>query len=164
MAPTLEEAFTLRCYLDGANVAVINQRLTGLNRVVGPLNSGTIKFAQTGIEAKIKAPGADWLLMDDKNKIAHIDVRLRATTDEGEIYLHYTGRTDIDEAAAKFLSFAPDARSTQFGESDWIVIPTMETSDERLRGLEKVQLLGQGRWVIDEVGRGIEYAVYVVKS
>ena len=68
-----------------------------------------------------------------------------------------------DAATAKVLSFAEDAKSTEFGEHQgWFIGPTFETSDPELKWIEDVVWVGQGRCVVDEGGVGVEYGVWEV--
>lgn len=162
MALTLEHAFTIRCLLNPSTPTVLGPGSGRGDRIIAPIDSGVIEFVKSGIKAELVAPSADWLILDQINKRAYFDVRLRAKTGAGEVYIQYKGHTILDEAATKIFSFSPEAKSTAFGDSPWAIIPTLETSDEQLKPLETVQLLGQGRWTAELGVLGVEYAVYAV--
>jgi len=149
--------------MDPSTVTTVGSRSDGHVRIIAPLTFGYIRFIDSGVEGKIHPPAADWLLHNPEANQAEFDTRLRASTDSGEVYIHYRGRIGLDDAAKKFLTFSPEASTTEFGDAYWVMTPSLETSDERLKTFEDVQLLGQGRWIVDNNGKGVEYEVFAVK-
>lgn len=68
----------------------------------------------------------------------------------------------MDDAGQKVFSAAPGAKSTQYGDQEWWMSPTVETSDAKFKWMEDTLWLGEGRYVVDEKGRAVEYQVYRV--
>jgi hypothetical protein len=68
-----------------------------------------------------------------------------------------------DDAIAKVIGWAEDAKTTQFGDHEtWFTAPVFETSDPRLKWIESAVWVGRGRCVVDgdgEWGRAVEYEV-----
>jgi hypothetical protein len=129
----------------------------------GIVPSGFVKFINPGIEAETASPGTDWIIQDQQNSIFHLDVRTRARTDIGEIYLQYGGIMTADTAATNVSGGTQDAKNTEFGDSlNRFIKPLVEASDHRMKWLETSALNGEGRWVVDEQRSATEYAVYKV--
>ena len=101
--------------------------------------------------------------LDPSTLISHVDVRTEARTSAGHyISVRYTGVMKSDDAIAKVLSFAEDAKTTQFGDHEtWFTGPVFETSDPDLKWIEDAVWVGRGRCVVDddEGGRAVEYEV-----
>ncbi|KAI2469362.1 hypothetical protein F4781DRAFT_220420 [Annulohypoxylon bovei var. microspora] len=163
MAPTLEYVFTLREYLH-PDMADVGPRLSGPTRLIANVTGGFLKFNNSDIEAQIIPPGGDWPLIDYNTNIIHVDARARAKTDQGEIYLHYTGAVVLNEGMQKLLAKAPDAKATNFGDTTWFTNINAETTDQRLKWMETGMLVGQGRWHVDEKGLAAEYLVYKLNN
>ena len=97
--------------------------------------------------------------------VAHIDVRTQARTADGHsLYIHYNGRLKLDEKANKVLGWESDAKSTEYGDHYWFSAPVVETSDPKLKWVEDVIWIGQGRFVVDESGSAVEYRIYQVEN
>ncbi|KAJ9612928.1 hypothetical protein H2200_002869 [Cladophialophora chaetospira] len=158
-APNLQHVATLRAYIS-PEVVNVGSRSTEHDRFIAPVIGGFFKLTTKDIEAEIIPPGADWPIADSSTGHAYLDVRLRAKTTEGELYIQYTGVLKMNEAATKAFSGAHDAKSTNFGDASWFTRLTVETSDTRLKWLETSLLVGQGRWHVDETGTAAEYMVY----
>lgn len=60
----------------------------------------------------------------------------------------------------KAFTQAPDAKSTEFEEQVFWVSPVIETSSKDLKWLERCLLIGQGRYIHNEEGYGVEYEIY----
>ncbi|KAI1107498.1 hypothetical protein F4804DRAFT_297189 [Jackrogersella minutella] len=163
MAPTLEHVFTMRVYLH-PDITDLGLNASGATRLIAGVASGSIKFENSKIEAQILPPGGDWPLVNFNANSFHIDARVRAKTDAGEIYLHYTGTVALDKGMKKILTKAPDASSTKFGDANWFTKFNVETSDQRLKWMETNVLVSQGRWQIDEKGVAAEYLVYKLNN
>ncbi|KAI1450212.1 hypothetical protein F5Y02DRAFT_106300 [Annulohypoxylon stygium] len=162
MAPTLEYAFTMREYIgtDKAELA----KASGPIRLIISVVDGSIKFGHSDIEAQIIQPGGDWPLVNYETNVLRIDARARARTDEGDMYLNYTGTLIMGEGTKKLLAGAPDAESTNFGDETWYTHINVETTDKRFKWMETSMLVGHGRWHIDEKGAAAEYLVYQMKN
>lgn len=99
--------------------------------------------------------------VDSSTSIAHLDVRAQARLSNGHIiYVHYTGILKIDDATSKVLMGAEDAKTTAYGDHEWYTAPVFETSDPALKWIEDAAWVGQGRVVVDEGGRAVEYGIY----
>lgn len=77
--------------------------------------------------------------------------------------MQYKGLLKIDANSVAVLHFAPNATSTQFGDLDWFITPTFETSDPELKWTESSTLLAEGRWIVDGGKTGVEYVVWKVE-
>ncbi|KAI0888900.1 uncharacterized protein GGS22DRAFT_152655 [Annulohypoxylon maeteangense] len=163
MAPTLEYVFTMREYLH-PDMADVGPKLSGPTRLMANVTEGFLKFTDPEIEAQIIPPGGDWPLIDYVANVLHVNARARAKTDQGEMYIHYTGALVMDEGTKKLLAKSPDAKATNFGDTTWFTNIDVETTDQRLKWMETNMLVGQGRWHIDEKGLAAEYLVYKVKN
>ncbi|KAL6249312.1 hypothetical protein RBB50_003165 [Rhinocladiella similis] len=163
MAPILKHIFTMRGYLH-PDLAVVGPNYSGATRLMANVTSGFLKFEGSDKEAQIVPPGGDWPLIDYKANCVHIDARARAKTDQGEIYIRYTGMIIIDEGTKKILDNAPDIKPTSFGDTNWFTRLDIETTDQGLKWLETSALIGQGRWHIDEGGLAAEYLVYKLEN
>ena len=153
----------MRFYLH-SDIADIGLRSAGVNRIIANVVDGFIKVNKSNVEAQVLTPGGDWPLVNQESNCVYIDARARAKTDQGEIYIKYTGRLVIDQGTKKLLEKAPDAQPTAFGDTDWFTMLNVETTDPRLKWLENAALIGQGRWHIDEKGLAAEYLVYQLKN
>ena len=102
--------------------------------------------------------------LDPSTGVSHVDVRTQARTAEGHyITVRYTGVMKGDEATTKVVSFAEDAKTTEFGDHEtWFIGPKFETSDPKLKWIEDAFWVGQGRCIVDGVRRGGEYGIWQV--
>ncbi|KAK6363886.1 hypothetical protein LTS17_012727 [Exophiala oligosperma] len=91
---------------------------------------GFFKLATRKFEAELVAPA--WPVTTSSAGSTYLDVRCRAKTDAGDVYIQYSGVLAVDEATTKPLRRAPDAKSTRFGDTSWFTRVVIETSDERL--------------------------------
>jgi len=90
MAPKLEKAFTLRCFLSKEDLLVFGPIKGGPHRYAVPVTYGFLEGS--GIKAQLVQGGSDWILMDTTTNVAHLDVRTQARTAEGDvIYIKYPG-------------------------------------------------------------------------
>ncbi len=158
---SLQEIALLRAYIS-PDIANLGPRSSEHARFIAAIHSGFVKFNGDGIEAEIVPPGADWPITNSGTGHAHLDVRCRARTDAGDLYIQYSGLLAIDETTSKALSGASDAKSTQFGDTKWFIRLVMETSDPRLKWLETSLIVGQGRWNVDEKRIAAEYRLYTL--
>lgn len=77
------------------------------------------------------------------------------------MYMHYTGKLQVDDASWLPLNFSSDAKSTQCGDHEWFSTPNMETSDPEFKWVENSIFLGEGRWHVgDDGSTAIEYEIY----
>lgn len=101
--------------------------------------------------------------LDPSTNVSHLNVRVQARTADGHsLYVHYKGVLKLDEAAGKVLSWAPDARTTNYGDHEWFSGPIFETSDPNLKWMETSLFVGQGRFVVEEKEAAVEYQIYKV--
>ncbi|GAB7331739.1 hypothetical protein MBLNU13_g03711t1 [Cladosporium sp. NU13] len=159
--PKLEKRFTMRIYLSKDNTHDLGAMRNGPHRYIAAITRGSIKGE--GFEAALLPGGADWVSLDPSTGVSHVDVRTQARTASGHfISVRYTGVMKNDEATVKVLSWAEDARTTEFGEHQWFTGPKFETSDPSLKWIEDAFWVAQGRCVVDGGGNGIEYEIYQV--
>lgn len=112
--------------------------------------------------------------LNTSTNVAHLNVRLQLRltepkpTDSGAspytVHIHYDGVVKVDEKAGKILSFAPDAKSTDWGDHYWFSSPMMVTSCPELKWVESSWFVARGRFEIDEVGTAIEYEIYKLNN
>ena len=62
----------------------------------------------------------------------------------------------------KVLSFAPDAKSTNYGDHEWFATPIVETSDPKFKWVEASVFVGQGHFVVEPNQSAVEYQIYRV--
>lgn len=90
---------------------------------------------------------------------------MTARTSAGEgIYVHYFGHLKIDEAVEKVLAWSSDAKSTSFGDHEFWCSPNIETGSEKFKWVEAAAWVGQGRFVVDEMGSAVEYRMYRARN
>lgn len=160
MAPTLNQVFTMREYLH-ADVANLGQRSNGNTRLIVNMVSGYLKFFGESISAEVLPPGGDWPLVDTSASCLWIDAKARAKTDQGEVYVAYTGVVHFDDAMRVILDESrSDFVASELGDTLWFTNVKIETTDPRLKRLETSFLVGQGRWHVDEDGLAADYVVY----
>ena len=105
------------------------------------------------------------LQLDTSLNVAHLDVRAQARTVDGEsLYIHYSGILKIDDAGAKVLAWAKDAKTTNFGDHEWFSAPIVETSSEKFKWVETTLFVGEGRFIVEDNGasEAVEYEIYKV--
>ena len=158
-APELRHIATFRAYVS-PEVSKLGSNTPGHSRSFAPILSGFINFTHEDIEAEIVTP--DWSITDTISGYSYLDTRCRAKTDAGEVYIQYTGFLATDEATTKASRRVPDAKPTDFGDTNWFTRLIIETSDHRLKWLETSILVGQGRVHLDDQGTAAEYLVYKV--
>ncbi|PVH72835.1 hypothetical protein DL98DRAFT_432472 [Cadophora sp. DSE1049] len=133
----------------------------GNNRIIIPITHGFIEGS--GLDATIVQGGSDWITLDAKKNIAHIDVRTQARTANGHaVYVYYKRVLKIDETSSKVLGGALDAKTTDFGDHHWFNAPMIETSDESFKWVESTLFVGEGHFVVDEEGSAVEYQIFKV--
>ncbi len=110
----------------------------------GPRLRGTIR----------KAACADWLTIGEG--YGYLDVRATFETDDGAfIYVEYTGRIQLTEAALAALAGSGE---TQFEEAYFVTCPRMQTGDPRYLWVNDLVCVARGR-----LGpRRVAYEVYAV--
>ncbi|KAI9925318.1 hypothetical protein ASPWEDRAFT_187618 [Aspergillus wentii DTO 134E9] len=159
-APKLNPAFTLRVYISKDTALNLNTVKSGPSRIISPLTHGFLEGP--GLKADILPGGSDWILHNPTTNTIHIDVRTQARTPDGHgFYIHYDGILKLDEAGEKVLGWKEGAQPTQFGDTEWFNSPILETSHPEYKWVEEAWFLGQGRWVVDEEGRAVEYRVFL---
>jgi hypothetical protein len=103
--------------------------------------------------------------LDPSTNVCHLNVRIQARTPDGHsLYVHYNGILKINEAGSKVLSWAPDAKSTNYGDQEWFSGPIVETSDPKLKWMETSLFVGQGRFVVEGKEEAVEYEIYKVTN
>lgn len=132
MSPQLSHVFTLRGLLASDSIDVGNFQ-SGPKRIIGALEGGFLRgVAGThgeGMDATLLSGGSDWVLLDEGTGVTNIDVRTHGKTSNGEgVYVQYTGVFKADPAAIQFLTDAPEAKTTQFGDHHWWCRPLIETN------------------------------------
>lgn len=155
--PKLQPVATLRAYVS-PEVVQWGSETPGHVRTSASIVGGFLKFSTEGIEAEILP--SSWPVTESFNGHAHLNVRCRAKTDEGEICIQYAGVFKVDEKITKVATRASGARSTQFGESTWFTTISFESSDPRLKWLHDSVFVAQGRVHLDDEGTAAEYLIY----
>jgi hypothetical protein len=118
---------------------------------------GHICRHEAGAEADVPRS----LQMNSTTNTAHLNVRVGAQTTEGDVvFVQYQGILKVTEAGQKVFAAAADAKSTDYGEQEWFTTPRIETSSEKFKWMEETVWIGQGHFVVDEVGSAVEYQVY----
>lgn len=167
--------------MDKKNIHDLKVIKNGPNRSIVPMTHGYIEGM--GLRAELTPGGGDWILvcastiliiecmltlvlqLDTSTNVAHLDVRTQARTADGEsLYIHYTGILKVDEAAGKILSWAKDAKTTNYGDHQWFSGPIIETSSEKFKWVETSLFVGEGRFIVEDGGakEAIEYEIYRV--
>ena len=78
------------------------------------------------------------------------------------LYVSYHGVLEVGEAENKVLSWAPDAKTTDYGGGVFFTSPTMETSDSDFKWVETNLFVGQGHFVVEDTQTAVEYQYYKV--
>ncbi|QKX62844.1 uncharacterized protein TRUGW13939_10009 [Talaromyces rugulosus] len=161
MAPKLEHVFTMRGYMDAGNTVNLNAIKSGPHRIIVPINGGFVEGS--GLKAQVLPGSGDWILTDPATDVSHLDVRIQARTDNGHsLYVHYNGKLKANDKVNKVLSFASDAKSTDYGDQEWFATPIVETSDPNFKWVEESVFVAQGRFVVEESRSAVEYQIYRV--
>lgn len=74
----------------------------------------------------------------------------------------YHGVLEVGDAENKVLSWAPDAKTTNYGEVVFFTSPTLETSDPSFKWVERNLFVGQGHFVVEGNETAVEYQYYKV--
>ena len=130
--PKLNHVFHLRGHM-GKDTIKAGQHRSGPHRHITALEGGFLRGIPgtrgEGLDATLVTGGSDWILFDEGTNTAHLDVRTQGRTKDGEcVYIHYNGYLRLDQAAEKFMSWSPDAKTTAFGEHHWWSAPNIEAS------------------------------------
>lgn len=184
MAPKLELVFTMRGYMDPQNIVNLKAIKSGPHRIIVPMNRGFIEGS--GLKAQVLPGSGDWILVralpffqsdlslffklndnlyqtDPKTNVSNLDVRIQARTDNGHsLFIHYNGKLKANDKVNKVLSFAPDAKSTEYGDQEWFATPIVETSDPDFKWVEESVFVGQGHFVVEQSASAVEYQIYRV--
>lgn len=105
----------------------------------------------------------NFVQFDPSTNVSHLNVRIQARTPDGHsLYVHYNGILKVNEAGGKVLSWAPDARTTNYGDQEWFAGPIIETSDPKLKWMETSLFVGQGHFVVEDKEEAVEYEIYKV--
>jgi hypothetical protein len=121
------------------------------SRVVAEIGGGTVKGER--ISGELVGPGADWALLGGDG-YAHVDVRTQIRTVDGaDLYLHYQGSLELNEAVATALFGDGE---TGFGDQYWCTHLQIESGADQYAWVNRTLFVGQGRAVTD----GVEYEVY----
>lgn len=95
--------------------------------------------------------------------MSHLDVRIQARTENGHsLHIHYNGKLKANDKVNKVLTFASDAKSTDYGDQEWFATPIIETSDPKFKWVEESVFVGQGHFVVEPTGSAVEYQIYRV--
>ncbi|RHZ62626.1 hypothetical protein CDV55_105681 [Aspergillus turcosus] len=161
MGPKLEPCCTMRGYMSKEHTVTLEGIKSGPSRIIVPITHGFI--VGPGVKAEVLPGSGDWILLDPLTNVSHLNVRVQARTADGHsLYVHYNGVLKLDEAAGKVLSWAPEARTTNYGDHEWFSGPIFETSDPNLKWMETSLFVGQGHFVVEEKEEAVEYQIYKV--
>ena len=121
----------------------------GISTTRGPLGERLVvdvtggHFKGPRLAGKVRASGADWLLLCDGDFRGRIDVRVVFETDDGaNIYVTYRGRLEMNDKVEAALA---GKASSDYGDSYFITQIQFETGDERYAWLNDVMAVGEGR-------------------
>lgn len=122
------------------------------NRVIVEVHGGA--FEGPRIKGKFReAAGADWLTLG-ADGYGHLDVRVTLQTqDDALVYMEYTGKLQINEAAANAMA---GNGQTDYGDHYFYTTPRFQTGDERYAWMNNIVCVSQGRLLPNRV----EYNVY----
>ncbi|RSM18679.1 hypothetical protein CDV31_002399 [Fusarium ambrosium] len=165
--PRLTHVLNLRAQMS-LKSSVAGKQRGGAIRQLAPLTGGFLRGVPgtraEGLDVELFLGGSDWLLVDEKTGMAHLDVRTHGNTKEEDgVFIHYTGYLLLDEHAALFQSFSPKAITTKGGDHYWWSQPNFETGAEKFLWLTTTMFLGRGHWWRGEDGtQAVEYEIYEV--
>ena len=141
--PKLTHVLNLRAHMS-LESGVAGPQRGGAIRQLAPLTGGFLKGVPgtkaEGLDVKLFPGGSDWLLVDMATNIAHLDVRTHGKNTEGDgFFIHYTGYLGLDEHAALFQSFSPDAKTTKGGDHVWWSQPNFETNSKIIQSSPRLR-------------------------
>lgn len=130
--PRLNHVFHLRGHM-GKDTINAGQHRSGPHRHITALEGGFLRGIPgsrgESLDATLVAGGSDWILFDESTNTAHLDVRTQGRTKDGEcVYIHYNGYLQLDDDAQKFMSWSPEAETTEYGKHHWWSAPNIEIS------------------------------------
>ncbi|KAL1798580.1 hypothetical protein ACET3X_002617 [Alternaria dauci] len=133
--PSLQPAFTVRVDID-APMQVGGQH--GPQLAIVPMVSGTVK-SEEGFEPKLDGElhgvGYDYIHNDADGGNMRLDVRSQVKNHDGTILaMYYKGTVKLTPGVGKVLSGAPDAKTTDYGDS--FVNFSFETGNEKYKDLQ----------------------------
>ncbi|KZF26502.1 hypothetical protein L228DRAFT_264888 [Xylona heveae TC161] len=148
--PTLKPAFTVTVDIAPPEV-LANVSKSGAPLNVVPMTAGTVKSEpgfELALDATFNGTGHDFIRQDPSGKHLRLDVRSTVTNKDGAIIaLYYTGVVAITPGVAAALSGAPDAKTTDYGDS--FTHFTFETGAEHLKALETSVFVGAGHFIVE---------------
>ncbi|RYO18965.1 hypothetical protein AA0121_g4883 [Alternaria tenuissima] len=158
--PSLQPAFTVRVDID-APMQVGGQH--GAQLVIVPMVSGTVK-SEEGFEPKLDGElhgvGYDYIHNDADGGNMRLDVRSQVKNHDGTVLaMYYKGTVKLTQGVGKVLSGAPDAKTTDYGDS--FVNFSFETGNEKYKELQNGTYVAAGHFVTGEGKPGVvvEYKV-----
>ncbi|KAF2101113.1 hypothetical protein NA57DRAFT_74701 [Rhizodiscina lignyota] len=158
--PKLEYLFKMKGYLAPDQTVEVGTVKSGPQRIFAPIVSGWLEGPSVG-RAEATPGGGDWMLVDPQSQTIHLDVRFCAKWEDGNAaFFHYPGIIQINEKVMKAMTYAPDAKSTEFEDLEFWTSPIVEISNKELKWLERSMLVAQGKLIHDDGGYGVEYEVY----
>lgn len=144
----LEHLMTMRVRL-GEPIPI--GKLAAGTRSIGVVRDGT--FEGPRLRGRIVPPGADWILFGADGAGA-VDVRLALTTDDGaNVYMHYTGVLEMNDAIGKALAGSGE---THFGDAYFVTQPRFESGAAEYAWLNRAVAIAEGR----VIPGGVEYRVF----
>lgn len=149
--PSLQPAFTVRVNIDKA-IPVGGQ--AGANLVIVPMVSGTVKSEpgfEPKLDAKLHGVGYDYIRNDASGENMRLDVRSQLKNSDGAILaMYYKGTVALTEGVKAILSNAPDATTTEYGDS--FVNFTFETGSRLYKDLQNGVYVGSGHFIQERGG------------
>ncbi|KAH0562374.1 hypothetical protein GP486_002925 [Trichoglossum hirsutum] len=149
--PNLQPAFTLQEHIGNVSRGATVQVIT--------FKGGSLKSEpgfSPAVDAKV-AFGADFLRIDPSQKHVRLDVRSFLKNHNGSvgtefslqplISFGYTGYIETTEAITKIFEGSPEAATVEFGNI--FCHFTFETGDDSLKGLERGEFVGAGRFIVE---------------
>ncbi|KAF2403523.1 hypothetical protein EJ06DRAFT_527148 [Trichodelitschia bisporula] len=157
--PSIQPAFTVLVAI--ASPLAIGSASRGTPLAVVPMTSGTVKSEpgfEPALNAELDGVGYDYIRTDGSGTHMRLDVRSQLKDTSGSlIAMYYKGAVRLSPETVKVLSGAPDAKTTEFGDS--VVNFSFETGAERFKALETMTFVGAGRFVVKKDGLAVEYKV-----
>ncbi|KAI1746516.1 hypothetical protein F4782DRAFT_536385 [Xylaria castorea] len=165
--PKLSHVLQMRVNL-GENAVIAGQSRGGATQHLIPLNSGFVKGVEgtkaAGLEVELVPGGSDWLMVNEKTKMNHLDIRTHGENQDGDgFFVRYVGYMGMDEMATKYVTGVPGRQTTKGGDNYWYINPIFETSSEKYRWLTTTFFVGRGHWYAGDDGtHAAEYEIFEV--
>jgi len=121
--------------------------------------SGTVKSEpgfEPAIDAELHGVGYDYIRADGTGEHLRLDVRAQLKTKDGELLaMYYKGPLALSVPVRKVLGGAPDAVTTEYGDS--FMVFEFETGSSKYKSLETTVFVAAGHFVKEGSDTIVEY-------